>query len=71
MTCREKLKIEYPDKVNNITGCGCTGCPSGYGYLPDPYYCKHYGDPELCTKCWDREIPELKETKEEVKNGYK
>lgn len=67
MTCREKLKIEYPDAVSKSCHGGCYGCPNGYGYLPDPEYCKHIGDPELCTNCWDREIPELKETKEEVK----
>lgn len=54
MTCREKLKIEYPEMVREGVCGGCCGCPSGCGYLPD--------DPELCDKlacgkCWDREIP--------------
>lgn len=67
MTCREKLKIEQPDKVCEAYRGGCCGCPKGYGYLPDPEYCKHIADSELCTKCWDREIPGTNNTKEEVK----
>jgi hypothetical protein len=52
MTCREKLKIEHPERVNNedFRG-GCWGCPHDYGYLP-------VVDCDLnCTECWDREIP--------------
>lgn len=55
MTCREKLAIEHPDKVDECYDGGCYGCPNEYGYLNDPRYC---GDIEYsCTKCWDREIP--------------
>ncbi len=54
MTCREKLKIEHPDKVDLTYVAGCDGCPSDYGYLPPPDSCiVGYN----CFKCWDREIP--------------
>ena len=58
MTCREKLKLEHPDAIDTAFLGGCRGCPSRYGYLDKPYYCrsKH----KICTKCWDREIPEEK-----------
>lgn len=67
MTCREKLKIEYPDKISEYGIGGCLGCPSIYGYLPDPEYCIYSCNRGICTKCWDREIPGTEETKEEVK----
>ena len=56
MTCREKLKREYPDKVDCKIDNGFDACPSRYGYLPDPNpeWCKR----DLCADCWDREIPE-------------
>lgn len=57
MTCREKLKIEHPDKVSDSELGGCYDCPSAYGYLPDPEYCGDDCDFSHCTKCWDREIP--------------
>lgn len=58
MTCREKLKLEHPDAIDTVFLGGCSGCPSRYGYLDKPDYCqsKH----EICTECWDREIPEEK-----------
>lgn len=55
MTCREKLKLEYPDCVGEIFAGGCDGCPRDYGYLALPNYCIG-GDEEGCTKCWDREV---------------
>jgi hypothetical protein len=73
MTCGEKPKIEYPYKVNNCWFGGCAGCPSEYFYLSDPAWCSKtntgtkFDDRELCTKCWDREIPGTEENKEEVK----
>lgn len=51
MTCREMLKIDFPDRISDEFSGGCDGCPSMYGYLLDPERC---GD---CTDCWDREIP--------------
>lgn len=56
MTCREKLAIEHPDRVSpNFGGCDC--CPCTYGYLDDPDYCDGWGYDDMCTRCWDREIP--------------
>lgn len=61
MTCREKLKIEYPDYVDEGYQGGCLGCPSRYGYLMDPPYCiTNSINSDICAKCWDREIPEEK-----------
>ena len=57
MTCREKLKLEFPESVNACYAGGCDGCPRDYGYRPDPDYCNGYDD-EVCTKCWDREVPD-------------
>lgn len=56
MTCREKLAIEHPDKIDPECRGGCVGCPSTYGYLHNPDYCD-YPENYLCTKCWDQEIP--------------
>lgn len=55
MTCREKLKIEYPSYVDEWCEGGCWGCPDDLGYLEKPEGCTHAnGD---CRACWDREIP--------------
>lgn len=62
MTCREKLKIEHPELVDDGFIGGCCSCPDDYGYLDIPGYCN---DPswtdDYCTKCWSREIPETGE----------
>lgn len=55
MTCREKLMKEHPEKVSKEYNGGCAGCPSTYGYLPNPKWCNSSCN---CTMCWDREIPE-------------
>lgn len=57
MTCREKLMIEHPDKIDTSQWGGCDDCPSQYGYLPDPEYCGDTFDGTNCDACWDREIP--------------
>lgn len=62
MTCREKLMIQYPEKIDADYFGGCEGCPMTYNYLPNPEYCK-YGTTVECTRCWDREIPETEPTK--------
>ena len=70
MTAREKLAMEYPEKLDDVEPGGCLGCPEDYGYLPDPDFCEndydHYSTRfERCKKCWDREIPgEMKKEKE-------
>lgn len=60
MTCREKLKIEHPEKIGEQYYGGCDGCPPTYGYLDPPDICAKDIEPseEVCTACWDREIPE-------------
>ena len=60
MTCRERLKIEHPDCVDEFRFVGgCENCPSTYNYLDDPDFCDS-SDP-TCKACWDREIPEEKD----------
>lgn len=63
MTCREKMAMEHPTDTGSAYLGGCIGCPHDHGYLDKPEYCPQVngnmlGDNELCTKCWDREIPE-------------
>ena len=52
MTAREKLAIEYPEKLDDVEPGGCLGCPEDYGYLPDADFCTNcYGDLfERCKK---------------------
>ena len=57
MTCREKIALERPDCISSECIGGVEGCPKGYGYMEAPQYCDSGYTPELCTKCWDREIP--------------
>lgn len=66
MTARERLAIDHPDKIKPKLDGGCFGCPSTYGYLPEPSYCHDYSGMKYgyCTKCWDREIPEKTNEKE-------
>ena len=59
MTCREKLKLEHPECVGVIFDGSCKGCPADYGYLPHMRPgCEFDSAEDLCTKCWDREIPD-------------
>lgn len=68
MTCREKLKIERPEFLDSESWGGCIGCPSTYGYLEDAEWCpktKAIDDKDtVCRLCWDREIPEKKESQD-------
>ena len=68
MTAREKLAMEYPERINHKSCGGCTGCPDHYDYLHCAPFCeiKRYPSEANCANCWDREIPE--ETKEEKEN---
>lgn len=70
MTCREKLKLEHPERIDPDLFGGCDGCPDDYGYLPVPKLCDP--DSKYCTICWDREIPtELEVGKGSLTiNGY-
>lgn len=61
MKCREKLKKEHPDCVGETFMGGCNLCPINYGYLPPPETCATQPiTDEMCSECWDREIPEPK-----------
>ena len=54
MTCREKLKLEYPSLVNERFIGGCCGCPYHRGYAGKPKWsCE---DKNACKRCWDREV---------------
>lgn len=55
ITCREKLKQQYPNLVNESFAGGCCACPHHYKYLPRPKYCD-YDNLNNCSKCWDRRI---------------
>lgn len=70
MTCREKLKIEYPEHMNSCYAGGCKFCPYMYGYLDTPEYCNNTSISfnKRCTMCWDREIPENKNNNEMEEN---
>lgn len=57
MTCREKLRIEYPEMIWSEL-YESLFCPSDYGYLDDPDFCWNDGSYYKCNRCWDREIPE-------------
>ena len=56
MTCKEKLKIEHPDRISKWADGGCIGCPRDYDYLDEPTYCNKVEG--ACRTCWNREIPE-------------
>ena len=76
MTCREKLKIEHPECIDESICCGCSGCPHHYGYLDRPSYCTDQYIPYIpvevrCTRCWDREIPETLPFSQAVPQGEK
>ena len=66
MTCREKLAMEFPERVDPKYTGGCNACPNIAGYLDEPDYCEDESIPRevRCTMCWDREIPEKKFTYE-------
>ena len=57
VTCREKIALERPDCISSECIGGVESCPNDYGYMEKPRYCDLGSTSELCTKCWDREIP--------------
>lgn len=56
MTCREKLRLEHPDRLDHTQYGGTIDCPKDYGYMDQPDWCRI--NDATCTRCWDREIPE-------------
>lgn len=65
-TCRERLKREYPNNVDNRAAGGCIGCPSQYGYIPGTHVSCRYNNGrrpyeslnECCEACWNQEVIE-------------
>lgn len=65
MTLIEKLRKEHPEEMNSFDRP--IYCPTKYGYAECPSYCEdiEYGNArKRCIDCWNREIPEEKEEKE-------
>lgn len=55
MTCREKLKQEYPQYVRNLYFGGCYGCPSDFDYKVTPLCIGGKSAAyEICAACWDQ-----------------
>lgn len=74
MTCREKLKMEHPEKISDDRLGGCEGCPSGYRYLTvSQTLCPNYTEasPIKCRKCWDQEIPETENEQDHKPDNVK
>lgn len=61
MTCKERLMIEHPEKVDNQFTGGCEACPDNYGYArrPDKCFPNRRGNDKECAECWDRAVEEL------------
>lgn len=75
MTYKEKLKQDYPYAVDESAMGGCCNCPYTYGYeITRPEFCKEIrkATDELCTMCWNREIPGTEKgfTKADLKVGH-
>lgn len=68
MTCRQRLALEHPEAFCSERYAGIHGCPDTYGYMRAPEWCPILSmNDEICTKCWDREIPEQEqEPKDEI-----
>lgn len=54
MTCKQLLKMEHPEYVNDFFTGGCCGCPMQYKYANLPGWCEKYDMPKSCARCWDR-----------------
>lgn len=72
MTCREKLKMEHPEDVDEKWGGGCYSCPDvdTRRYIATDQTACHgdrvtISDQETCRKCWDTEIPNTEPTTQE------
>ncbi len=58
MTCRERLKRDHPENIDPQSTGGCMNCPHTFGYLLEPAWCTEGEHDNVCTACWDREIPD-------------
>ena len=69
MTYKEKYCEDHDSKSSRIP----IHCPYSYGYenLPDGYSEDDCIHPNMeCDECWDREMPETKESKEKLKSDF-
>ena len=66
MTCREQLKIDYPNQVSECYIGGCWGCPHDYYDIPTPKKTEDGCCTIGCTERWNREFPETESTKPTV-----
>ncbi len=56
-TFRERLAEEFPKAIDPRYFGGADGCPVHFGYEKQrPDFCQG-GNEEICTKCWNREVP--------------
>lgn len=62
MTCREKLKEQYPDYESLIDHITAVDCPEDHVNIEEPQYCDPFTD--ACEKCWNRKIRDDMETLE-------
>jgi hypothetical protein len=66
MTCKEKLKLDHPDwndeNIEHVIEWG--DCPEHYGYAPYREVCDG-----RCYECWDREIQNTADVKNETTTG--
>ena len=68
MTYKEKLMLIHPGAVDADACGGCYGCPGDYSELNDVGLPAGECDcsEEVCTRCWNREIPTTEPTADEV-----
>lgn len=69
MTFKEKLAKEKPQYVSDTNWGGCVGCPGSHWseYISIASRTCEGGPSEAnCEKCWNQEIPEENEKKEET-----
>ena len=73
MTYKEKYCKDHGIKEPYIQCCHIQHCPYSYGYenLPDDYSEGNCIHPNMkCDECWNREMPETKESKEKLKSDF-
>ena len=67
MTCKERLKKERPELVNDdLFVAGCAGCPHDYNYMDKDFRFCDIPGVDGCVECWNRKIPETKSTNPDV-----
>lgn len=57
-TCRDLVKEQHPEDVDETMCGGVVGCPSHYGYLPMKkelcFHTLNTYDNNRCTRCWNQ-----------------